>query len=124
MSAPTEQWLDYARTDLKSAEILLREEIYTHVCFHCQQCVEKAFKAVLVAQGRDVPRIHAIVTLLQLMPSALMTSIEGDVSIFDDYYIPIRYPDTLPGGLPDGPPGKQDATEALALAGHVMYLKQ
>ena len=32
----------------------------------------------------------------------------------DDYYIPTRYPDALPGRLPEGLPKKEDAEEALA----------
>ncbi len=48
MNDLTKQWLQYAGDDLRVADILLREQIYTQVCFHAQQCVEKAFKSVLV----------------------------------------------------------------------------
>jgi len=33
----------------------------------------------------------------------------------DQYYIPTRYPDALPGGGPEGMPTLKDATEALKL---------
>jgi HEPN domain-containing protein len=33
-----------------------------------------------------------------------------------DYYIPTRYPDALPGTLPEGLPGQSEAKEAVALA--------
>lgn len=54
------------------------------------------------------------------MPSELMAHIKHDLSILDDYYIPVRYPDALPGGLPDGPPGQHEASEALVVAQDVM----
>jgi HEPN domain-containing protein len=63
MTAPSEEWLAYAYTDIQSAEVLVGAAIYGQACFHCQQCVEKAFKSILVKQDRLVPRIHSIFTL-------------------------------------------------------------
>ncbi len=37
----------------------------------------------------------------------------------DWFYIPTRYPDALPGVLPEGMPGSVDAQEAVALARQV-----
>jgi HEPN domain-containing protein len=34
----------------------------------------------------------------------------------DDYYIPTRYPDALPGVLPEGLPERTDAEDAVRLA--------
>lgn len=115
MNEQVEQWLKFAYQDLRSAEVLLKEEIYSQTCFHCQQCVEKTFKAVLVHNGLSVPHTHSIVTLSKLLPTALVSVLDGDITIFDDFYIPARYPDTLPGGLPDGPTGKAEADEAILL---------
>lgn len=120
MNEQTENWLAFAQSNLRAGEVLLPEELYSHACFQAQQAVEKALKAVLVHLGQTVPRTHSIVTLAQLMPADLVASFQGDLSSFDDYYIPVRYPDALPGGLPDGPPVKQEATDALGLAGDVV----
>ena len=38
------------------------------------------------------------------------------------FYIPTRYPDALPGALPEGLPGREDAEEALATARQVLAL--
>ncbi|NIR70935.1 HEPN domain-containing protein [candidate division KSB1 bacterium] len=35
-----EKWLKFAEDDLRSAEVLLQEDIFNMVCFHCQQAVE------------------------------------------------------------------------------------
>lgn len=40
----------------------------------------------------------------------------GTLAALDDYYIPTRYPDALPGMLPDGLPVREDAETALRLA--------
>jgi HEPN domain-containing protein len=36
--------------------------------------------------------------------------------LLDRFYIPTRYPDALPGTLPEGMPAQKDAEEALNLA--------
>lgn len=36
-------------------ELAVREAIYNQVCFHSQQCAEKAIKALLIVQ---MPRKH------------------------------------------------------------------
>jgi HEPN domain-containing protein len=40
--------------------------------------------------------------------------------MLDDFYIPARYPDALPGALPEGLPGQEDAAQAFSLAQAVM----
>ena len=45
-----------------------------------------------------------------------LADIRDDLVIMDDYYIPPRYPDALPGTLPEGLPGKTEAEEAIRLA--------
>jgi HEPN domain-containing protein len=47
MNEITERWLAFAREDLRMAELALAEDIYNQVCFHAQQCVEKAIKGWL-----------------------------------------------------------------------------
>jgi HEPN domain-containing protein len=52
MKGATERWLSFARQDLRVAELALSEDIFNQVCFHAQQCVEKAIKGWLEQQGR------------------------------------------------------------------------
>ena len=40
----------------------------------------------------------------------------------DHYYVPTRYPNSLPGGIPADAFDESDARRALALAGEVMRL--
>ena len=54
------------------AELALAEGIFNQVCFHAQQCVEKAIKGWLEQQGRIPPRTHRMADLLTLLPPELM----------------------------------------------------
>ena len=57
-----------------------------------------------------------MVDLLTLLPPDLMGELNEALGLLDRFYIPTRYPDALPGMLPDGFPGQRDAQEALDLA--------
>jgi len=116
MNEAVERWLTFARQDLRMAELALEEGIYNQVCFHSQQCVEKAIKGWLEQQGQAPPRTHRMADLLALLPPELLNDLSGTLGLLDRFYIPTRYPDALPGTLPDGLPGVHDAREALDMA--------
>ena len=42
----------------------------------------------------------------------------------DRYYIPTRYPDALPGSLPEGLPTEKEANEAITIAEKLLALIQ
>lgn len=102
------------------AEFALNAKIYNQVCFHAQQCVEKVFKGLLAKLGRTIPRTHSITDLLEKLPQDWYPDLRDDLAMLDDFYIPARYPDALPGSLPEGLPSETDATQTLALAQSVM----
>ncbi|MCS6950910.1 MAG: HEPN domain-containing protein [Armatimonadota bacterium] len=118
MSAPAEQWLLFARDDLRMAELAMAEGIHNQVCFHAQQCVEKTIKALIAHAGGLVPRTHRLTDLLESvdLPCNPLAELAADIKLLERYYIPTRYPDALPGGLPDGLPNEADAREALEVA--------
>ena len=115
-------WLRFAAEDFQVAEWALSASIYNQTCFHAQQCVEKTLKAWLLHNGLPAPRVHQMSVLLGLAPPPLPFSIEVEEGIIglDRFYIPTRYPDALPGSLPEGMPASSDATEALMLAQQVL----
>ena len=118
MSDPAEQWLSFARDDLRMAELAMTEGIYHQVCFHSQQCVEKAIKALLSWQEQPVPRTHRLTDLLETVELGAnpLENLASDIKLLDRYYIPTRYPDALPGCLPEGLPNAADAQEAIDVA--------
>ena len=120
MNEAAERWLVFAREDVQAAEVLLKAEIFNLVCFHAQQSIEKVLKAMLAHRGQLPPKIHTIADLLSLLPDEPLADVTTSLTILDDYYIPTRYPDALPGTLPEGLPGKAEAEEALSLAQTVL----
>jgi HEPN domain-containing protein len=120
MNASAERWFTFASQDLRVAELALTEGIFNQVCFHAQQCAEKAIKGWLESQGRAAPRTHRMADLLPLLPPKLLGTLARRVLLLDAFYIPTRYPDALPGLLIDGLPDEADAREALAVAGMLL----
>lgn len=113
------RWLAFADEDLRVAELALRSEIFNQACFHSQQCVEKCLKACLAAAGDLLPRTHLIADLWRQLTAGaqdMLKELGSDLAVLDQFYVPTRYPDALPGSLPEGLPQKQDADEAVAIA--------
>lgn len=119
-----ENWLRFAQEDLRVAKLLMKEEIYNQVCFHSQQCAEKSLKAWLAAQGANIPKTHRMADLIPLISPAILGDLKTKLILFDQFYIPTRYPDALPGSLPMGLPGKDDAIETLEMAEEVLKLME
>jgi len=115
MNKGNELWLQFAGEDLQMAELAMQEAIHSQVCFHSQQCAEKAIKGLLASQGRALPRTHSLSDLLTMLAPNPFTD-GPDIQLLDRFYIPTRYPDALPGSLPEGLPNSEDAMEALTVA--------
>lgn len=91
-----EQWADRARYDLETARAMLEAERHVYVLFCCQQAVEKALKAVIIARtGKLAPRIHSLPRLAELAsvaPEAERLDLMADLS---NFYVQSRYPDEM-----------------------------
>jgi len=116
------RWLRQAEHDLSDAEYSLAGRRYSLVCFLCHQAAEKALKAFLYARGAEQVLGHSVADLvrecggldddfLPLRPKA---------APLDLYYVPTRYPNSLPGGIPAEAFDESDARRALGLAGEVI----
>lgn len=117
-------WFTFAEEDLKMTEAALREQLYNQVCFHSQQGVEKTLKGFLRSHAQGLPKTHLLQELLtlciQIDPD--FKSLKSDCAKLDDYYIPTRYPDALPGIFPEGLPNENDASESLLTLQKIMNL--
>jgi HEPN domain-containing protein len=122
---PTD-WLFFAKSDLDGAQSLADDGIYHIACFHCQQAVEKALKAYILSTGKVPPKVHTLQELAERTAETLkeIEKFRPKLIILDTFYIPTRYPDALPGSLPDGLPTQQDAHEALFIAKELLTLVQ
>ena len=108
MRSEPERWMDFADEDLRIAKVALKDDIYNQVCFHSQQCIEKSLKALIYKRGIVPPKIHDLMDLLKLINTEAFVDIDEKIAFVNDFYIPVRYPDTLPGSLPDRLPGERE----------------
>ena len=117
------RWLLQAERDLDDAEFCLSGKRYNLACFLAQQASEKALKAFLYAKGEEIVFGHSVAELLK-------RAIEYDesfkdcksASVLDKYYIPTRYPNGLPGGVPYEAFDEADAKRAIELAKSVIEI--
>lgn len=61
------EWLDRARSNLERSRIEKKSRYikYEDICYDCQQCVEKALKALLVLEKIDFEWTHNIGVLIK-----------------------------------------------------------
>ena len=107
-----EAWLRYAEADLQMARIPLPTGgLYEQLCFHAQQAIEKSIKAVLIREGVEVPRVHSIERLIDLLPVGVARTKElVDAAQLTEYATTFRYPGEAE------PTTEEDYREALGLS--------
>ncbi len=121
MSFVYKEWLHSALMDLRSIEKVFEDPFLTPVaCFHAQQCVEKAFKAILEKNRGDVPKTHDVVRLFGMIEGLCDLEIDIDaLQKVSQLYIDTRYPGDF-GLLPDGKPSLEE-TKAFYLFAMDVY---
>jgi len=89
-----EDWLRHAWSDLELAKVQRNSRILLEdLCFHAQQALEKALKAVLVSRLISFPRTHNIRSLIDLLPEGLSIPEEAKgAAMLTDYAVMARYP--------------------------------
>ncbi|MEI7896830.1 MAG: HEPN domain-containing protein [bacterium] len=121
MKQTTKDWLTFAEEDLLAAKTLAQEERLTSlVAFHCQQCVEKCFKAMIEEQDKPSIRSHDLLRLQQYATIELSVSETALLGIINEVYIDARYPGDL-GLLPNGKPTISEAAGFIALCETILY---
>ena len=118
------RWLTHAQDEYQDAEDLRERGRFYLALFHFQQAAEKALRAFLYAHtdDRQVFFTHSVLELIQAAVTLDSTLADLEkASRLDQYYIPTRYPNGLPGGVPSRfYTDPDEAAEASALAGQVI----
>lgn len=111
------EWLKAANDDIVVLNEIIDNPMVTNLtAFHCQQCIEKCFKAVLEEHELRVSKIHSLMTLYEDVKKVYGVSVDEDVlDKLDKLYIDARYPSEL-GFLPYGKPTIGDAKEFYRFA--------
>lgn len=123
-AAEAERWWKQANNDLEFARLGLREGFHSQVCFLAQQSAEKAVKAIAYALGERTVLGHSILVLAHRYSDRVsdLADLKREAGILDQYYIPARYPNGLPGGVPFMAFGKDQAAAALNAAEQFLRL--
>jgi HEPN domain-containing protein len=115
------RWLLTAKDDLDTAIILKEKKKNAHACFHAQQAVEKAVKAVWYFYDED-PWGHSIFKLIQELEEvdadafSLLNQFTNEAKKLDRLYIPTRYPNGLPDITPDMAYSEDDSHDSIETA--------
>ncbi|MCX7838199.1 MAG: HEPN domain-containing protein [Anaerolineae bacterium] len=118
------RWLEQARVDLETATWNRQGNFHAAACFWAQQAAEKALKAFLYAQGERYVKGHSVATLCKeaIRFNKEFSSVTQQATELDRYYIPTRYPNGLPDGIPAESYSYADAQRAVAQAREIFDL--
>ena len=116
------RWLAQAERDLDDARFAASGARWNLACFLSQQAAEKALKAYLYAQGAESVWGHSVAELCRdaAAHDASFTTLGSEAAALDQYYVPTRYPNGLPGGIPADAYTRVDADRALGLCSAVI----
>lgn len=116
--AEAERWLAQAESELAFARVGLREGFYAQACFHCQQAAEMAVKALHYLGGARLVLGHSLVELLIPLAEAdpALILLRAGAARLDQLYVPTRYPNGLPGGVPAEVFSEEQAADAIGWA--------
>lgn len=110
------RWITAARSDLAAANDLYTHGHYHQCAFHAQQAAEKSLKGLLRLLGH-VPWGHSCSDLLsqveEMLPNQVFPGLTAAVERLDSHYIPSRYPDAFPSGVPADHYNEGEAQQAL-----------
>ncbi len=95
------RWLIQAEEELRDASELVKAGRFYLSLYLCQQSAEKALKGFIYLHEEEPIFSHSVAVLLKLATSLDHDFKElADAKRLDDYYIPTRYPNGLPGEVP------------------------
>ncbi|MBI5410607.1 MAG: HEPN domain-containing protein [Nitrospirae bacterium] len=104
-----------AEYDLEKAKLDLQWQYYEWACFTAHQAAEKAVKAVYYARHGEA-RGHGLRELLSGVGLSVGEALLGSATFPDRFYIPTRYPNGLPAGVPHDYFSRDDAMKAVDAA--------
>jgi len=114
-------WFKQAERDLEQAEDSRRAGRHEWACFAAQQAAEKAVKGLHLHHGQEFWG-YIIARSLQELPKTLV--VPGDLiekaKVLDNYYIPARYPNSHPAGVPFEHYGPLQSGPAVAYAREII----
>ena len=121
MKKQAEAWVGFAEKDLLTvSEIIENQNLTNIVTFHCQQAIEKFFKAFILENDKTLLKIHNLLTLYGTIKESIDLELDEDLlSTINDVYLESRYPGEV-GLLDDGTmPTTEQANQFFTFAKEV-----
>jgi HEPN domain-containing protein len=117
MKDTTQQWLNFAETDLRTCKKIIGDGFLTNVvAFHSQQAVEKCFKAIIDEKELQIPRIHSLTRLYGVIQDNITFTVDNIMlQKVDSVYATSRYPSDF-GLIPEGKPSQELAEQLYEFA--------
>lgn len=116
-------WFRQAENDWEWGNHTRDSGFYAQACFISQQVAEKALKSLCLFYKLDTIRTHSVRKIAQEL--GINGNIEEIGKYLDLFYIPTRYPDSLPEGAPFESFTKEQARDALDKALFILnYVKE
>jgi HEPN domain-containing protein len=112
MAERSSDWLRQAEKDLEKAKLDLEWGYYEWACFTAQQSAEKAIKALFQRLHGEAWG-HGTKALLEALPNEDTAGLMDHAKLLDKFYIPTRYPNGLPAGIPHDYFTRKDAEDAI-----------
>ena len=115
------RWIKQAIADLDAASYN-KKNFPFNSCFLAQQSGEKALKAYLYKNGKRDILTHSTIRLVKLCSeiSQDFDSLKKHAKTLDTYYLPSRYPDSLPDETPMDFFDESDSETAINAAVNIL----
>ena len=88
-------WLERAKYDIESADLLIREQGHPDIFIYLiHLSLEKLLKGYLLKFGQSPPRVHYLVDLKDLLLPYVpnLNLVNSQITGIDQYYPKLRYP--------------------------------
>jgi len=117
------RWIAQSERDLDDARFNASGDRHHLACFLSQQAGEKALKGVLYLGGEERVLGHSCAELARALGDRGPALVElfGPAAALDKYYIPTRYPNGLPGGIPSEAFSAEDSALAIGHAERIVH---
>ena len=103
MKKQVEAWIKYAEKDILTVSEIKENPMLANIAIsHCQQAIEKYFKAFILESNKPIKFIHNLITLYGTIKETIDLELNEDLlSTVNDIYTESRYPGEI-GLLDDG----------------------
>ncbi|MCL2706031.1 MAG: HEPN domain-containing protein [Spirochaetaceae bacterium] len=94
MKKQVEAWIGFAKNDILTVSEIIKNPNLTNIAiFHCQQAIEKYFKAFILENEKSLLKTHNLLALYGTIKEIIDFNFDEDLlSTVNDIYLESRYP--------------------------------